>query len=98
MPHHCTAPVIPSPVDVKIATDSSFLGWGATMGHARIVGLWEWERQWSNINKKELPTCFIAPEYFVPYLRDTHVQLSVDNTAAISYLNHAGGTLKLCQI
>ena len=37
MPHHCTAPVIPPPVDV---TKSSFLGWGATMEHARIAGLW----------------------------------------------------------
>ena len=43
MPHHCSAPVFSPPVDVKIATDSSFLGWGATMGHARIAGLWEWE-------------------------------------------------------
>ena len=92
MPHHCSAPVFSPPVNVKIATDSSFLGWGATMGHARIAGLWEWERLWSHINKKELQTCFIALEYFVSHLRDIHVQLSVDNTAAVSYLNHAGGT------
>ena len=32
MQNHCTASVISPPVDVKIATDSSFLGWGATMG------------------------------------------------------------------
>ena len=37
-------------------------------------------------------TCFIALEYFVPHLRDIHVQLSVDNTAAVSCLNHAGET------
>ena len=93
MPHHCSAPVFSPPVDVKIATNSSFLGWGATMGHARIAGLWEWERLWSHINKKELQTCFIALEYFVSHLiRDIHVQLSVENTAAVSYLNHAGGT------
>ena len=61
------------------------------MGYARI-GLWEWERLWSHINKKELQICFIALEYFVLHLRDIHVQLSVDNTAAVSYLNHAGGT------
>ena len=91
MPHHCTAPVFSPPVDVKIATDPSFLGWGATMGHARIAGPWEWERLWSHINKKELQTCFIALEYFVSHLRDIHVQLSVDNTAAVSYLNHTGG-------
>ena len=52
MPHHCTAPVISPPVDVKIATDSPFLGWGATVGNARIAGLWEWKRLWSHINKK----------------------------------------------
>ena len=99
MPHHCTAPVIPPPVDVKIATDSSFLGSGATMGHARIACLWEWERLWSHINKKELQTCFIALEYFVPHRRGVHVQLLVDNIAAVSYLNHAGGQgPKLCQI
>ena len=101
MPHYCKAPVILTPVDVKIATDTSFLGWGATMGHARIAGLWEWEKLWSHINKKELQTCFTALEYFVPHLRDIHVQLSVDNTAVVSYLNHAGGTRqgpKLCQI
>ena len=92
MPHHCSAPVFSPPVDVKIATNSSFLDWGATMEHARIAGLWAWERLWSHINKKELQTCFIALEYFVSHLRDIHVQLSVDNTAAVSYLNHAGGT------
>ena len=32
MPHHCTAPVFSPPVDVKIATDSSFLGWGCNYG------------------------------------------------------------------
>ena len=37
MSHHCTAPVIPPPVDVKIARDSSFLCLSATMGHARIA-------------------------------------------------------------
>ena len=69
------------------------------MGHARIAGLWEWERLWSHINKTELQTCFIALQYFVSHLRDIHVQLSVDNTAAVSYLNHAGGQgHKLCQI
>ena len=92
IPHHCSAPVFSPPVNVKIATDSSFLGWSATMGHARIASLWEWERLWSHINKKELQTCFIALEYFLSHLRDIHVQLSVDNTAAVSYLNHAGGT------
>ena len=92
MPHHSTVPVIPPPVDVKRATDSSFLGWGATVGHARIAGISEWESLWSHINKKKLQTCFIALEYFVPHLRDIHVQLLVDNTAAVSYLNHAGGT------
>ena len=50
-------------------------------------------------NKKEMQTCFIALEYFVPHLRDIHVQLSVDNTAAVSYLNHAEVQgPKLCQI
>ena len=85
MPYHCTAPVIPPPVDVKIATDSSFLRWGATMGHAKIAGLWEWERLWSLINKKEPQTCFVALEYFVPHLRDIHVQPSVNDTASVSY-------------
>ena len=100
MPHHCTAPVFSPPVDMKIATNLSFLGWGATMGHAIIAGFWEWERLWSHINKKELQTCFIALEYFVSHLRDIHVQLSVDNAAAVSYLNHAGGdkVTQLCQI
>ena len=55
-------PVFSPPVDVKTATDSSFLGWGATMGHGRIAGLWEWERLWSHINKKELQTCYIVLE------------------------------------
>ena len=41
MTHHCTAPVIPPPVHVKIVTNSFFLGWGATMGRARIADLWE---------------------------------------------------------
>ena len=64
---------------------------GVQLWNARIAGLWEWERVWSHINKKELQTCFIAPEYFVLHLRDIHVQLSVDNTAAVSYVYHSGG-------
>ena len=33
MPHHCTAPVIPPPVDVKTAADSFFPGCVASMGY-----------------------------------------------------------------
>ena len=98
--HHCTAPVIPPTSRCENSSNSSLLGWGATMGLARIASSWEWERLWSHINRKELQICFIAPEYFVPHLTDIHVQLSVDNTAVVSHVNHAGGTLgpKFCQI
>ena len=37
MLYHCTAPVIPPSVDVKIAADSSFLRWGANFSQSEYV-------------------------------------------------------------
>ena len=68
-----------------------FPGLGCNYGACQNSQSMGMERLWSHINKKELQTCFIALEYFVSHLRDIHVQLSVDNTAAVSHLNHAGG-------
>ena len=42
--------------------------------------------------QEKTPNLFHCAGIFVPHLRDIHVQLRVDNTVAVSYLNHAGGT------
>ena len=78
--------------DILISTDSSDFTWGAIQNQAKIQGLWRDSQLGWRINIKELMAAFVALQLSVPNCWNVHVQLSLDNTTAVAYLNHQGGT------
>ncbi|XP_074651617.1 uncharacterized protein LOC141906272 [Tubulanus polymorphus] len=77
-----------------ISSDASFQGWGAEYLSNRTGGRWRKDDAEENqsINFLELKAGFFALKSFCSKMKDTHVHLKMDNTSAISYINHMGGT------
>ena len=81
---------IPDPMQT-IFTDSSSFVWGASCDNQDKGGPWvREERDW-HINRKELRVAFFGLKAFAKNLSDCHVQLRVDNTTAVAYINNQGG-------
>ena len=81
--------------DLYIETDASGKGWGAYDGSNRIGGRWNEEEMGraagNEINFLELWAGFLALRAFCTNMYGVHVQLKMDNTTAIAYVNHMGG-------
>ena len=98
--------VQPLPVALTIYTDASKSGWGATCGSISTSGYWL-EQEWldADINVLELTAAKFALFSFEKEINHavsdgvlcdrhphTHLRLMLDNTTAIAYINHFGGT------
>ena len=96
---HITRNITPRPVDKVIYTDASREGWGAYDGTLRTKGHWtttEWDM--SNINVLELKAVHFALLSLCSHDRGLHIKIMIDNTTAIAYINHMGGSKShLCQ-
>ena len=75
-----------------ISSDASREGWGAACGERSTGGPWTRAERREHINFLELKAVFLALQTFITQQRGQHVMLLVDNTTAIAYLNHQGGT------
>ena len=95
--------LLPLPITVTIFTDASKVGWGAAMNGKHTQGQWlitEWKE--GNINVAETTAAYFALKAFerdiVPdlqpgrHLFSAHVRLIIDNTTAVAYINHMGGS------
>ena len=79
--------------DLVIDSDASLLGWGATTSSLATGGLWSPTERLSHINLLELTAGAFAVKTFTKGKPDPlHVRLRMDNTTAVTYLNHMGGT------
>ncbi|KAI8511561.1 hypothetical protein Bbelb_106610 [Branchiostoma belcheri] len=79
------------PSDLTICTDASLEGWGAHCNGQETGGRWSQTEARMHINWLELKAAFLALRSFVS--ADTqHVLLRLDNTTAVAYVNHMGGT------
>ena len=81
--------------DLEIASDASGLGWGATNGTTDIGGRWKDADRLiapDNINYLELLAAFLALKSFCSRLRNQHIKLNIDNTTAVAYISHMGGS------
>ena len=82
--------------DIHLTSDASGLGWGASDGVTHIGGRWntaEAIRAAGNeINYLEMLAAFFALKAFCRDMHNKHVKLSVDNTTAVAYINHMGGS------
>ena len=82
----------PLRASVFMQTDASNKGWGAVNGNQQIGGRWNRDEAAHHINILELKAAFFALKSFCSQTCDTHVQIHIDNTTAVSYINNMGGS------
>ena len=91
MPHSSRDITHPTPFMI-IQTDASTLGWGAVYGDQEVGGRWTSLESTSHINILELQAAFFALKSFCKETIKGHVQLQIDNTTAVAYINNMGGS------
>jgi len=81
--------------DRIIESDSSSSGFGAhDVTHDKeFSGTWTGSDLLQHINYLELKAAYFAIQYFCQNARNEHVQLFLDNTTAIKYLDKMGGRI-----
>ena len=79
-------------ISVIIQTDASNAGWGAVVDSSRTGGRWALEEAESHINVLELKAALLGLKALCGNISDSHIQLQMDNTTAVTYVNNKGGT------
>ncbi|XP_068726484.1 uncharacterized protein [Montipora capricornis] len=80
---------------VIIQSDASKKGWGAVFEGQEIGGRWTASEASRHINIFELEAAFFALKSFGDKITGAHVQLHLDNTTAVAYVNNMGGSKSL---
>lgn len=78
--------------DVHLYTDASNLGWGASVLHDSVSGLWSPNERSLHINLLELRAIRLGLSHFMESVRGKTVAVFSDNATALSYLAKEGGT------
>ena len=84
--------LVTSPIDKVIFTDSSLIGWGAVCGSEKAAGQWSSSEKEDHINFLELKACLLGLKSLCENYVGLHIQVQMDNTTAIAYVNKMGGT------
>ena len=81
--------------DVYLTSDASGKGWGASDGTTHTGGRWNADEALkaarNEINYLELLAAFFALKALYCNMYK-HIQLSIDNTTAVAYIAHMGGS------
>ena len=85
------SPIVPLEPEVRILTDASEQGWGAHMDWQTASGMWSAEEARRHINFLELQAVQLAIRRWLRELQGRVVQVELDNSTAVAYLNHQGG-------
>ena len=91
-PPDCRKQMLEAPPSITIASDASNLGWGAVGNGQHAGGPWTAAEKEHHINWKELAAVFLGLKALVRDTSSCTIWLEVDNTTAVAYLNHPGGT------
>lgn len=85
---------------MTICTDASTEGWGATCGLHSFRGKWSRKEHAHHINFLELLTVLKSLRHWKKLVRGKCILIRCDNTTALSYLRHRGGTHspQLCEL
>ena len=78
--------------DLEIYSDASLSGWGAVCNEVTTRGPWTSADASRHINELELLGAFFALKSFVGVATGLSVKMFLDNTTAVAYVNHSGGT------
>lgn len=73
-----------------ITSDASHVGWGAACSNISTGGTWSERECQYHINYLEIQAAFFALKTFAKSSKDDHVRLMIDNTTAVSVINHMG--------
>lgn len=73
-----------------INSDASKTGWGGVCSNVTCGGHWTPLESENHINYLELKAAFFVLKAFVNEIRDKHVRIQIDNTSAVSIINHMG--------
>ena len=73
-----------------ITTDASLQGWGGECENTRTGGFWSHVEAKEHINYLELLAAFLGLQTFARKKTNLHVRLMIDNTSAVSIINHMG--------
>ena len=79
--------------DVVIESDASLRGWGVTSNGVNTGGPWNAQEKGWHINCLEIQAASLVVQTFVKNQTNVVVLLLLDNTTAVSYINHLGGTV-----
>ena len=85
-------PLVQFAPDVTLFTDSSLTHWGAHAPGFQASGAWSVEERNLSINCLELLAVTRALQSHPDFWRGKKVLVATDNTTAVAYINHQGGT------
>ena len=96
----CSKSISVAPPLMTVASDACNTGWGATVGNQMAGGPWRGPEVNRHINWKELKAAHFGLLTFLANVHHCSVRLEMDNTTAVAYVNHQGGThsYPLCQL
>jgi hypothetical protein len=89
-----------SPPSITIFSDASLSGWGAVSDDVKTGGPWTTADTKRHINELELYAAFNGLKSFASSAHRTTVEINIDNTTAVAYINKKGGTRSssLCSV
>ena len=85
-------PIKTPSIDLTVYSDASLEGWGGTDLHSTVDGRWSVSELALHINTLELHAAKLCLFSLAAGLSNLHIRILLDNTTAISYINHMGGT------
>ena len=91
MPFACKN-IQPLKANIQLQTDASNKGWGAVYGDQQIGDRWNANKAMDHINILKLKAALFALKSFWSQANGTDVQIQIDNTTALSYINYMGGS------
>jgi len=75
---------------VHLYSDASKTGWGGTCNGVRCGGPWTPTECVLHTNILEIKAAFFTLKSFVDKLSNKHIRINIDNTTAVSSINHMG--------
>ena len=82
--------------EVILQSDASNSGWGGVHGDESTGGDWSDEEARHHINYLELLAAWLTLKSYCKEMSAVHVQILLDNTTAVAYINNQGGRKSLC--
>lgn len=93
--HSAYKPVSHGNPSVTLQSDACLTGWGGVHGTESTGGNWSDSEAQFHINYLELLAAWLTLKTFCSDMNNVHIQLQLDNTAAVAYVNGQGGRKKL---